>query len=82
VLLCNARAMGEFGAIAVVTQNLPGESNTLPREIENLYSAMGSGTRPAFVLSSLLALLGVITLVAKTVLEWKIRKDLRDATAG
>ena len=79
MLLCNARAMGEFGAIAVITLNIPGESNTLPREIEYLYSAMGDGTRPAFVLASVLALLGVITLVAKSVLEWKIRSDLRRA---
>jgi sulfate transport system permease protein len=79
ILLCNARAMGEFGAIAVVTLNIQGESNTLPREIEYLYSAMGNGTRPAFVLASVLALLGVITLVAKSVLEWKIRSDLRKA---
>ncbi len=80
VLLCNARAMGEFGAVAVVTQNLPGQQNTLPREIENLYSSYGGpGLRGAFVLSALLAMLGLVTLTAKALLEWKIRKDLAEA---
>ncbi|HEY4329724.1 MAG TPA: sulfate ABC transporter permease subunit CysW, partial [Phycisphaerae bacterium] len=80
ILLCNARAMGEFGAVSVVTQNLPGEQNTMPREIENLYSSYGGpGIRGAFALSSLLALLGVITLLAKALLEWKIRKDQQDS---
>jgi sulfate transport system permease protein len=81
VLLCNARAMGEFGAVAVVTQNMPGEQNTLPREIENLYSSYGwPGLQGAFVLAALLALLGLVTLTAKAVLEWKIRRDLKQAS--
>jgi sulfate transport system permease protein len=76
VILCNARAMGEFGALSVVTQNLPGQQNTLPREIENLYSSFGGrGIPAAFALSTLLAMLGVMTLVAKTILEWKISRD-------
>jgi sulfate transport system permease protein len=79
ILLCNARAMGEFGAVAVVTQNLPGEQNTLPREIEYLYgSYSGLGIRGAFVLSSLLAMLGLVTLVAKTALEWKMRAAVQE----
>jgi len=82
VILCNARAMGEFGALSVVTQNLPGEQNTLPREIEYLYNSYsGLGLRGAFVLASLLAMLGVITLIAKSLLEWKIRRDLQAAAA-
>jgi sulfate transport system permease protein len=82
ILLCNARAMGEFGAVSVVTQNLPGEQNTLPREIENLYGTYGGlGIRGAFALASLLAMLGLLTLVAKSLLEWKIRRDLRLAAA-
>ena len=82
VLLCNARAMGEFGAISVVTQNFPGQC-TMPREIELLYTSFGSqSTRAAFALSSLLAMLGVITLVAKTLLEWKIRKDQKEAVTA
>jgi sulfate/thiosulfate transport system permease protein len=82
VLLCNARAMGEFGAVSVVTQNLPGQQNTVPREIEYLYTSFsGPGMRGAFVLSSVLALLGLVTLLAKTILEWKIRRDQREAAA-
>jgi sulfate transport system permease protein len=80
ILLCNARAMGEFGALSVVTQSLQGEQNTLPREIEFLYNSYtGHGLRGAFALASLLAMLGVITLVAKSLLEWKIRRDLEEA---
>jgi sulfate/thiosulfate transport system permease protein len=76
IILCNARAMGEFGAVAVVTQNIQGEQNTLPREIEYLYSNYGGlGIPGAFALSSLLAMLGLVTLIAKSLLEWKIRRD-------
>jgi len=78
VLLCNARAMGEFGAVAVVAQQMQGESSTLPLEIETLYLALG-GIRKAFALASVLAMLGLITLAAKAFLEWKIRKDQREA---
>jgi sulfate transport system permease protein len=73
--------MGEFGALSVVTQNLPGQQNTLPREIENLYSNFGgSGIPGAFALSTLLAMLGVVTLFAKSVLEWKIQRDAAGST--
>jgi len=83
ILLCNARAMGEFGAVAVVTQSLQGEQNTLPREIEYLYSSYsGPGLRGAFALSALLAMLGIVTLAAKALLEWKIKKDLTEASAA
>jgi sulfate transport system permease protein len=82
VLLCNARAMGEFGAVSVVTQPMQGEQNTLPREIEYLYTSYsGPGLRGAFALSSVLAMLGLVTLLAKAVLEWKIRQDQREAGA-
>jgi sulfate/thiosulfate transport system permease protein len=82
ILLCNARAMGEFGAVSVVTLNQPGDTNTLPREIENMYqSYSGPSFRGAFALSSLLALLGLVTLLAKAVLEWKMRRDRRAADA-
>ena len=77
IILCNARAMGEFGAVSVVTQPLPGVTNTLPREIESLYgNYSGLGIPGAFALSTLLAMLGVVTLVAKSLLEWKIRRDI------
>jgi sulfate/thiosulfate transport system permease protein len=80
VLLCNARAMGEFGAVSVVTQPMQGEQNTLPREIEYLYTSYsGPGFRGAFVLASVLAMLGVVTLAAKAALEWKIKRELREA---
>ncbi len=82
IILCNARAMGEFGAISVVTQNLPGETNTLPREIEYLYSNFGGlGIPGAFALSTVLAMLGLVTLVAKSILEWKIRRDAESTAA-
>jgi sulfate transport system permease protein len=83
IILCNARAMGEFGAVAVVTQNIQGEQNTLPREIEYLYSNYGGlGIQGAFALASLLAMLGLVTLVAKSVLEWKIKRDLAATAAS
>ncbi|HUO09219.1 MAG TPA: sulfate ABC transporter permease subunit CysW [Phycisphaerae bacterium] len=72
VILCNARAMGEFGAVNVVTVNSP-DTNTIPREIENLYN--GFNIPGAFALSTVLAMLGLITLIAKTLLEWKIRRN-------
>ena len=72
VILCNARAMGEFGAVNVVTVNSP-DTNTVPLQIQNLYD--GFHIPGAFALSTILALLGLITLVAKTLLEWKIRRD-------
>jgi sulfate transport system permease protein len=73
VILCNARAMGEFGALSVVSTNYPGE-RTLPREIEYLYSNYGGLSIPgAFALSTLLGMLGLVTLAAKALLEWKIQ---------
>jgi sulfate transport system permease protein len=76
VILCNARAMGEFGALSVVSMNYPGQ-RTLPREIEYLYSNYGGFSIPgAFALSTLLGMLGLVTLVAKSVLEWKIQRDV------
>jgi sulfate/thiosulfate transport system permease protein len=66
--------------VSVVTQNLPGQQNTVPREIESLYTSFsGPGLRGAFALSSVLAMLGLVTLLAKTILEWKIRRDQREA---
>jgi sulfate transport system permease protein len=69
VLLCNARAMGEFGAVSVVSGHIRGETNTMPLLVEilyNEYQAVG-----AFAIASLLALLALITLIAKTLLENK-----------
>ena len=69
VLLCNARAMGEFGAVSVVSGHMRGETNTMPLHIEILYNEYDFVG--AFAVASLLALLALVTLVAKTVLEWR-----------
>ena len=69
VLLCNARAMGEFGAVSVVSGHIRGETNTMPLHVEILYNEYNFVG--AFAVASLLALLALVTLVAKTVLEWR-----------
>jgi sulfate/thiosulfate transport system permease protein len=73
VLLCNARAMGEFGAVSVVSGHVRGETNTMPLHIEILYNEYHF--MPAFAVASLLALLALVTLVAKTVLERRVGED-------
>jgi sulfate transport system permease protein len=73
VLLCNARAMGEFGAVSVVSGHIRGETNTMPLHIEILYNEYQSVA--AFAVASLLALLALITLIAKVVLESRVRKE-------
>jgi sulfate transport system permease protein len=70
VLLCNARAMGEFGAVSVVSGHIRGETNTMPLLVEILYNEYQ--TVGAFAIASLLALLALITLIAKTILEGQI----------
>lgn len=67
VLLCNARAMGEFGAVSVVSGHIRGETNTMPLLVEILYNEYQFVS--AFAIASLLAMLALITLVAKTILE-------------
>jgi sulfate/thiosulfate transport system permease protein len=67
IILCNARAMGEFGAVAVVAGKIQGKTNTMPLQIEMEY--LGNNVVAAFAISSILALLAIITLVLKTVLE-------------
>ena len=78
VLLCNARAMGEFGAVSVVSGHIRGETNTMPLLVEILYNEYQFV--PAFAVASLLAMLALITLIAKTVLERRLdeRQALRD----
>jgi sulfate/thiosulfate transport system permease protein len=73
VLLCNARAMGEFGAVSVVSGHIRGETNTMPLHIEILYNEYRLAA--AFAVASLLALLALVTLVAKTVLERRVGAD-------
>lgn len=77
VLLCNARAMGEFGAVAVVSGKIRGQTATMPITIEMLYNEYLSVA--AFSMAALLALLALITLLLKTVLEWRYA-DLLAAT--
>jgi len=71
VLLCNARAMGEFGAVSVVSGHIRGETNTMPLHIEVLYNEYNFVA--AFAVASLLALLALVTLALKTFLEWRHR---------
>jgi len=73
VLLCNARAMGEFGAVSVVSGHIRGKTNTMPLHIEILYNEYNFVA--AFAVASLLALLALVTLVAKTVLERRIDRS-------
>jgi sulfate transport system permease protein len=75
VLLCNARAMGEFGAVSVVSGHIRGETNTMPLHIEILYNEYQSAA--AFAVASLLAMLALVTLVLKTILERKLERKSR-----
>lgn len=69
VLLCNARAMGEFGAVSVVSGHIRGLTNTMPLHVEILYNEYNFAA--AFAVASLLALLAIVTLVLKSLLEWR-----------
>jgi sulfate transport system permease protein len=74
VILCNARAMGEFGAVSVVSGHVRGLTNTMPLHVEILYNEYNFAA--AFAVASLLAFLALITLLLKSVIEWKTRGDL------
>jgi sulfate transport system permease protein len=74
VLLCNARAMGEFGAVSVVSGHIRGETNTMPLQIEALYDDYDFVA--AFAVASLLTLLAIVTLALKSALEWRHRDQL------
>ena len=69
VILCNARAMGEFGAVSVVSGHIRGKTNTMPLHVEILYNEYNFAA--AFAVASLLALLALVTLVIKVTLEWR-----------
>lgn len=73
VILCNARAMGEFGAVSVVSGHIRGLTNTLPLHVEVLYNEYEHV--PAFAAASLLAVLAIITLIIKTLLEWRLERQ-------
>lgn len=74
IILCNARAMGEFGAVSVVSGHIRGETNTLPLQVEILYNDYKFAA--SFAVASLLVLLAVITLVVKSIVEWKHQQGL------
>jgi sulfate/thiosulfate transport system permease protein len=78
VILCNARAMGEFGAVSVVSGHIRGETNTMPLHVEILYNEYNFVA--AFAVASLLAFLALITLALKTFVEWRHTQSLRTET--
>jgi len=78
VILCNARAMGEFGAVSVVSGHIRGQTNTMPLHVEILYNEYQSVA--AFAVASLLALLALVTLVVKSLAEWKQERDMKAAS--
>ena len=73
VILCNARAMGEFGAVSVVSGHLQGSTTTLPLYIETQYA--GYNAVSAFSLATILACLALVTLVVKSLIEWRIKRE-------
>jgi len=75
VILCNARAMGEFGAVSVVSGHIRGQTNTMPLHVEILYNEYQSVS--AFAVASLLALLALATLVIKSVVEWHHEREMK-----
>ena len=74
VILCNARAMGEFGAVSVVSGHIRGETNTMPLQVEILYNEYNFAA--AFAVASLLAGLALVTLAVKTFIEWRMHQSL------
>ena len=78
VILCNARAMGEFGAVSVVSGHIRGYTNTLPLHVEILYNEYQFAA--AFAVASLLALLALVTLVLKQFVEWRALRTLKEAS--
>ena len=77
IILCNARAMGEFGAVSVVSGHIQGRTNTVPLQIEILYNDYAFSS--AFALASLLSFLALITLALKTYAEWRAQEELKAA---
>ncbi len=73
VILCNARAMGEFGAVSVVSGHIRGRTNTMPLHVEILYNEYQFAA--AFAVASLLALLALATLVVKRLIEWRVERQ-------
>ncbi len=80
VILCNARAMGEFGAVSVVSGHIRGETNTMPLHVEILYNEYNFAA--AFAVASLLAILALLTLVVKSVVEWRAGLAAKEVAAA
>jgi sulfate transport system permease protein len=80
LILCNARAMGEFGAVSVVSGHIRGETNTLPLHVEILYNEYAFAA--SFAVASVLTLLAFITLALKTFVEWQQRRSATEAVVG
>jgi sulfate/thiosulfate transport system permease protein len=80
IILCNARAMGEFGAVSVVSGNIIGQTETMPLRVQSLYEggSAASGSA-AFAVASLLAVLALVTLGLKTLLEWQQAREFERA---
>src|SRR5262245_23658990 len=76
VILCNARAMGEFGAVYVVSGHIAGRTDTMPLRVEKLFQEYNMPG--AFAVASVLAMLALVTLFVKTTLEWKTRRELAE----
>ncbi|MDR2127499.1 MAG: sulfate ABC transporter permease subunit CysW [Burkholderiaceae bacterium] len=74
LILCNARAMGEFGAVSVVSGHIRGQTNTMPLHVEILYNEYQS--QAAFAVASLLAVLAIMTLILKTIVQWLNKHEL------
>jgi sulfate transport system permease protein len=77
VILCNARAMGEFGAVSVVSGHIRGETTTMPLQVEILYNEYNFTA--AFAIASLLALLALVTLAVKSFIEWRLHQGRKAA---
>src|SRR5918996_451256 len=80
LILCNARAMGEFGAVSVVSGHIRGETNTLPLHVEILYNEYAFAA--SFAVASVLTLLAFITLALKTLVEWRQRRAAAEAAVA
>ncbi len=80
VILCTARAMGEFGAVSVVSGHIRGQTNTMPLQVEVLYNEYN--TAAAFAVASLLTLVALLTLVLKSVVEWQGARQLARVEEG
>jgi sulfate transport system ATP-binding protein len=76
IILCNARAMGEFGAVYVVSGHIAGQTDTMPLRVEKLFQEYNNAG--SFAVASLLSFLALITLTIKTALEWQTRRELRN----